>query len=189
LAADEHDASLVLWLHLARRRAQQNDVEEFKRNAAEVNLDIRPGQLVAFQLGKRPLRDFAAAIRSVDACEAPFHPGESLIRQGNLGKAHALLRTAFENCALDRFEYHAASAELMRMGENVLAAAPRAGRDGVDDARAAVRAGRRAAVDEALGLYSQALDKGGLTKGDRALVLEKRVIAVRQFCREQESKA
>jgi hypothetical protein len=43
----------------------------------------------------------------------------------------------------------------MRMGENVLAAAPRAGRDGVDDARAAVRAGRRGAVDEALRLYGR----------------------------------
>jgi hypothetical protein len=170
----------VLWLHLARRRAQQNDVEEFTRNAAKVNLDIWPGQLVAFQLGKRPLRDFAAVIRSVDACEAPFHLGESLIRQGNHGKARALLR------AHGVRELRPRSVRISRRARGINAdgrerpggcpagrARRRRRRESRGESRSARRGGRGAPP------VRQALDKGGLTKGDRALVLEKRARSTR----------
>lgn len=63
----EHDAYRVLWLHLARARAGQEDEAEFRKNSAALDLTSWPGPVVVFFLGNSTAEHVNVAVGSGDA--------------------------------------------------------------------------------------------------------------------------
>ena len=115
---------IVLWLHLARARDGQADAEEFKRNAATLDLRAWPGPLVASYFRKMTAQEVMEAPKSGDekmqrerGCEASFYLGEDAVLRHSTAEALRLLRQADEACPVSFVEHGAAAAELKRLGE------------------------------------------------------------------------
>ena len=115
---------IVLWLHLARARDGQADAEEFKRNAATLDLRAWPGPLVASYFRKMTAQEVMEAAKSGDekmqrerGCEASFYLGEDAVLRHSTAEALRLLRQADEACPVSFVEHGAAAAELKRLGE------------------------------------------------------------------------
>ena len=109
---------------MARARDGQADAEEFKRNAATLDLRAWPGPLVASYFRKMTAQEVMEAAKSGDekmqrerGCEASFYLGEDAVLRHSTAEALRLLRQADEACPVSFVEHGAAAAELKRLGE------------------------------------------------------------------------
>jgi lipoprotein NlpI len=124
VAINGTDPYAALWLHLARARDGQEDTEEFKRNAAKLDLKAWPGPVVSFYLKQLTAQQVTEAARSGDektqreqGCGASFFVGEDALLRHATAEAIPLLRHGHETCPINFVEYAAAAAELKRLGE------------------------------------------------------------------------
>jgi tetratricopeptide (TPR) repeat protein len=113
----------VLWLHLARLRAGQDDAQEFARFASQIDLDDWPGQIVGLYLGRRSAATVltaaargSAEVRRIRGCEAALHLGLYALARKNQDEARARLEAATEACTVSQAEDDLAAAELKRLG-------------------------------------------------------------------------
>jgi lipoprotein NlpI len=113
------DAYSVLWLHLARR---QTEADELSLNSASLDLASWPGTVVKLYLGTAtPEQTFAAstqgdaAIQTERTCEATFYIGEYELLRKNTGAAKMLFQNAVSDCPFGTDESGGAVAELKRL--------------------------------------------------------------------------
>ena len=127
---DPTEPDFVLWLHLSRARAGQDDAAELEANAARINPTIWSGPAVYFFLGKVSAQDLPIlagsqnlVIEMQQTCEALFYLGEADLLAGDKNGARYNFRAALKGC--ERYKtnyawfsnaYGAALTELKRMG-------------------------------------------------------------------------
>jgi tetratricopeptide (TPR) repeat protein len=117
---DPSDTYAVIWLHLARARAGQNDRSELARNSAGIDRSNWPGPLLDLHLGSVSREAISgAALSSGDvkarrnrACQIEFYLATWDLEQGARDQAQQHLRTAADVCPLGSVERLAAEAEL-----------------------------------------------------------------------------
>jgi len=119
---DPYDAYAVLWLHLARARAGEDDARDYREAARRLNHRAWPAPLVALELGEIGVPEVLAAAVAGDAgthrgrlCEAAFFRGEQALLRGAADDAEALLREAREEGRGHFIETAAAEIELRRL--------------------------------------------------------------------------
>jgi lipoprotein NlpI len=116
------DTYAVLWLHIARNRAGQNDLAELAANAAKLDRKEWPWPVVAHYLGSLDAAsvDAAAAApespqaRKEQTCETNFYLGAAPAKGASV-EAQRRLRTAVAECPKGFIEYSAAQLELKRL--------------------------------------------------------------------------
>jgi lipoprotein NlpI len=122
LSLDSTNASVVLWLHIARQRLKQDDASDFEAQAAHVDTTRWPSPVIQYFLGAltpKALRVAAADTTAVGAkeegCAVGFYLGEHAIVHGQLTEARSLLEETRASCPKDLNERRAAVAELKRL--------------------------------------------------------------------------
>jgi PQQ-dependent catabolism-associated CXXCW motif protein len=109
----------VLWFHLARLRAGQDDRADLKDKAEKLDHQAWPWPILAFYLGSMNTTDVrAAAQRSgnpVEVCEANFYLGAYRAAKGDRAVARQLLQSVTKNCSPTLVEYTGAQLELARL--------------------------------------------------------------------------
>ena len=116
----------VLWLHMARTHAAQEDRAEFAANAEKVDKTKWPWPVVAMLLGTTPpeaMRTAALAgeneaTRRDQVCEADFYLAIRHLESGAKAQARPLLESAVANCPHNFVEYSGAKLELKAVGAN-----------------------------------------------------------------------
>jgi tetratricopeptide (TPR) repeat protein len=112
----------VLWLHLARVRAGEDDRDELAANAAKLDRNAWPWPIVQMQLGNsRPISpptESALAgdseLKRIWSCEASFYAGTFEAEKGASQRAKQLFQAAADGCRPDSLEAAAAKMELKR---------------------------------------------------------------------------
>jgi lipoprotein NlpI/Zn-dependent protease len=119
---DPNNAYAVLWLHLARARAGEDDAAEYRAHAARLDRRSWPGPLVALELGEASLAEVLAAaaadddrVQSAQLCEAAFYRGQQALLRGMRDEAQGLLAEAQRSNARHCVEAIAAEVELSRI--------------------------------------------------------------------------
>ena len=104
----------VVWLHLARARAGQNDAEELASNAAKIDPKQWPGTLVAYFLGQATLDQVSppsshGAMGRGRECNLSFFTGEQALIKKTAGslapvcaRARGLQRAHRDRAGVDR---------------------------------------------------------------------------------------
>ena len=118
-------AYYVLWLHVARARAGQNDAEELAANAKRIAQSKWPWPLVALFLGSAKSDEARQAAQSAvqsqaraeQVCVADYFIGVDQIDNGALVDARSSLQSAADHCPRDFVQRAAAEFELKRSGE------------------------------------------------------------------------
>ena len=114
----------VLWLSLARERANVPDTDDhsLKSNAGRLDLAQWPGPVVKYLMGEGTPESVNAAARQGDparvverVCDADFYIAEQDLAHGDLAAAKPLFRRAAEQCPFASFERMGATAELTRL--------------------------------------------------------------------------
>jgi lipoprotein NlpI len=123
LSFDSTNASVVLWLHIARQRLKQDDASDFEAQAARVDSTRWPAPVIQYFLGSltpKALRaaaaDTSAAGAREEGCTVGFYLGEEAIVHGRTDDARTLLEETRASCPKDLNEQRAAVAELKRLG-------------------------------------------------------------------------
>jgi tetratricopeptide (TPR) repeat protein len=120
----KHDMSAgeLLWLHLAARRAGEDDRADFATQAAKLDRSAWPGPVVSYFLGEAQQDAiWTAAATGGDSeqkfqtCEANFYLGEAAIAEGNIDAAQDFLGVAMSHCASDKTIKVTATAERERL--------------------------------------------------------------------------
>jgi lipoprotein NlpI len=119
---DPADAYSVLWLHIARSRAGQNDRTELATNAQKLDRNKWPWPVVAYYLAWLDAEKVLAAAASSESakmrreqtCDANFYLGTVNAKRTAVD-AQRLLRAAVETCPKDFVGYAAADLELKRL--------------------------------------------------------------------------
>ena len=112
----------MLWLHIARVRAGQDDKDEINGSLWKLPIDW-PWRIVAFyaglgtpetamDAGQSGATDIERQSRS---CDANFYVGVYQIEKGALAEARELLEAAAKDCPIGYFERAAALMELKRL--------------------------------------------------------------------------
>jgi lipoprotein NlpI len=112
-AADPKEPDFVLWLHIARARAGQDDAKELAANAAKLDLKTWSGAAVAMFLGQAtPDTTRAAAdneqnpvIRKQQHCEAAYYLGEDALLHAKPNDARILFQEVLDTCAMYKANY------------------------------------------------------------------------------------
>jgi tetratricopeptide (TPR) repeat protein len=112
------DAYAVLWLHLARERAGQDDRRELAKNAMGINRALWPGPVVDLHLGMASRESIInAGLSTQDAkaqrkrnCEIEFYVATFDIEQGLQEQVQQHLQAASDTCAVGGIEFIAARA-------------------------------------------------------------------------------
>ena len=112
----------TIWLHIARKRAGQDDKQELRTNAANLDRSAWPWPVVAIYLGMSDAAAVqpAAAVapddftRQDQVCEASFYVGEFDMASGSRTAAKPLLQAAVKECPRPFYEFFAATRELAR---------------------------------------------------------------------------
>lgn len=128
---DPAEPDFVLWLHLSRARAGQDDAAELAANAARINPSIWSGPAVHFFLGKVSAQDLLILAGSQNlvtemqqTCEATFYLGEADLLAGDKNGARYNFQAALKGC--ERYKtnyawfsnaYGAALTELNRLAQ------------------------------------------------------------------------
>jgi len=129
-AADPGEPDFVLWLHLSRARAGQDDKDELARNAARLDPEAWAGPAVALFIGRIGPQDLAdkainenPTVERQQGCEASFYLGEYALLQGRPDDAKQNFRNVLKVCEAYRSNYAyfsqaygAALEELKRIG-------------------------------------------------------------------------
>ena len=130
-AADPTEPDFVLWLHLSRARAGEDDAQELARMAAKVDVKSWAGPAVALFLGQMKPEEVRAAaadknpaLQRQQGCEAAFYLGENALLHGRKDEARTQFQSVLEQCAMYKVNYvyfshvyGAAQTELKRMGQ------------------------------------------------------------------------
>jgi tetratricopeptide (TPR) repeat protein len=112
----------ALWLHIARVRAGQNDVDEFAANASKVDRSGWPWPVVALFLGSMNPDEIRAAALSAgqqstrvqQSCEVDFYIGAYETEKTQVD-ARPFFQSAMDHCPHDFVEYPTAKLELKRL--------------------------------------------------------------------------
>ena len=127
---DPTEPDFVLWLHLSRARAGQDDAAEFTANAIRINTSVWSGPAVSFFLGRVSEQDLPILAGSTNlviemqqTCDAYFYLGEAALLAGDRNDARYNFEAALKGCetyktnyAWFSHAYGAALTELKRMG-------------------------------------------------------------------------
>ena len=114
----------VLWLSLARAKANIPDTDDHSltANAARLDLTQWPGAVVKFLMGQEMPADVAMDAQAGDpakvierTCDADFYTAEYDLTRNQAAVAKPLFQRAAEKCPFASFERMGATAELMRM--------------------------------------------------------------------------
>ena len=114
----------VLWLSLARAKANIPDTDDHsvKANAARLDLTQWPGPVVKFLMGEEKPEAVATDALAGDpakvterTCDADFYTAEYDLSRNQAAAAQPLLQRAAEKCPFASFERMGATAELMRL--------------------------------------------------------------------------
>ncbi len=123
LSLDSTNASVVLWLHVARLRLKQDDASDFEAQAARVDSTRWPAPVIQYfhgALTSKALRaaatDTMIADAKVEGCTVGFYLGEEALVRGQRDEARTLMDETRTRCSKDLNEQRAAVAELKRMG-------------------------------------------------------------------------
>ena len=117
------DAYAVIWLHLARVRAQQDSMRELAQNATRIDRAKWPGPLVDLHLGSMSHDAVSGSAgangggktRRNQACDVEFYLATFDLEQGERDEADQHLRAAVGLCTPGGSERMAAEAELDRI--------------------------------------------------------------------------
>jgi lipoprotein NlpI len=119
LAIRPREPYAVLWLHLARGEAQQDDASEFRANAARLAPDMWPAPVIAFYrdeitltLLRRVAKTGTPDAREAQTCESDFYLGALRHLQGDRREAQRALKAALAASHPDWAEYGGAESEL-----------------------------------------------------------------------------
>ena len=122
LSFDSTNASVVLWLHLARARLKQDDASDFAAHAASADTTQWPMPVVRYFLGTLSadqLRALAAAApldaASEERCDVPFFLAEDALLRRKEAQAKTLLAETRSACPRDVIEHKVAIAEQQRL--------------------------------------------------------------------------
>jgi lipoprotein NlpI len=114
----------VLWLHLARGEAQQDDGNEFRANAARLALNQWPAPIIAFYLDgitlpalRKIAKSGSPDAREAQICETDFYLGAYRRLQGDRREAQRALKAALASCRPEWAEHDGAEAELAWLAE------------------------------------------------------------------------
>jgi len=95
----------VIWLHLARVRAGQQDAQEFEQNTAPLMSGKWPGPLIALYSGKETVEDVFVKAKSGtpsdqadQLCDANFYTAEWYLTQNQSAQARPLFQVAKDIC-------------------------------------------------------------------------------------------
>ena len=110
------------WLHIARARAGQDDAEELKRNAGNINLKQWPGTLVAYFLGQAKVDELTPPSDprlhgACQRCNLSFFAGEQALAKKDSAGAAQLFNGARAACNIHTVQYLATGVELKRLGK------------------------------------------------------------------------
>jgi lipoprotein NlpI len=114
----------VLWLSLARAKANVPDTDDhsLKANAARLDLTQWPGAVVKFLMGEERPEAVAMEAQAGDparvierTCDADFYTAEYDLTRNQTMAAKPLLQRAAEKCPFASFERMGATAELSRL--------------------------------------------------------------------------
>jgi lipoprotein NlpI len=113
----------VIWLHLARERAGQDDKEEFAANTAKISNSAWPWPIIALYQGSSSPLDVRASAQSANdaqtqgarTCEADFYIGLYQLDKGDQNEAIRDLKLAADECPSGFFERTSAKMELWRL--------------------------------------------------------------------------
>jgi tetratricopeptide (TPR) repeat protein len=116
----------VIWLHLARVRAGQDDRSELARNASRIDRAKWPGPLIDRYLGTSSddsvrgaaLSNGGAKAKRKRACEAEFYLATFDLEQRAREEAQQHLRAAADVCAVGGIEFIAARATTAEINSN-----------------------------------------------------------------------
>ena len=125
LGLDPRNPFAVIWLYLAQARAGHTDRDALLAQARDLDLELWPGPIVAFLLGRVPVSDLVSRARDQDpdrmrarTCEMSFLrlPRGLLLnaRREEERWARGWLEKAIDACPLAFMEYSGAKAELER---------------------------------------------------------------------------
>jgi tetratricopeptide (TPR) repeat protein len=117
------DQFAVLWLHIARARAGENDTEELAANAGRLDQSKWPWPVVQLFLGRSDPEALQAAAQNAagaserdgQVCEAYFYAGVYRIERGAAADARPLLQFAADHCPPNYSEHLSAKLELQRL--------------------------------------------------------------------------
>jgi lipoprotein NlpI len=119
LEIDPRQRYSVIWLHLARAEAGENDADELARNAARTNDKSWPAPVIALYQGKVTPQEFRAAARGgskaerfAKACETAFYLGAWYREQHLAKQAQRELGDAAKRCPEEWVEHTGAEAML-----------------------------------------------------------------------------
>src|SRR6516164_6505646 len=120
------DVYAVIWLHLARVRAGQDDRSELARNATRVDRAKWPGPLIDRYLGTSSddavrgaaLSNGGAKAKRKRACEAEFYLATFDLEQRARAEAQQHLRAAADVCAVGGIEFIAVRATTAEIKSN-----------------------------------------------------------------------
>jgi tetratricopeptide (TPR) repeat protein len=119
IAAQPHNANVVLWLELVRTRGGILDAKIGERDLHGIDSDDWPAPLIKMFLGAAKPEDVAAAALHGDAnvvsgrqCEANFYIAEWWLAQKDTASAKPLLEAAIKDCPKNFIEAEAARSEL-----------------------------------------------------------------------------
>jgi lipoprotein NlpI len=115
----------VMWLHVVRARAGQNDADEIAANAKNIDRTQWPWPIVALFLGLMNPDEVQTAASAADqqstrvaqSCEANFFIGVYQIEKGAQVEARPLFQSAVDHCPYNFVQHAAAKLELKRLDD------------------------------------------------------------------------
>jgi lipoprotein NlpI len=123
LSLDSTNASVVIWLHLARQRMRQDDASDFAAQSAAADSARWPAPVLGYLQGRldadslRALADSTDADASADqGCAVDFYLGETALLREVRDSAAALVEETRAAGPQALPEYKGAVAELRRLG-------------------------------------------------------------------------
>lgn len=109
---DPGEPDFVLWLHLSRARAGQDDAAELAANAAGINPSIWSGPAVSFFLGKVSAQDLPmlasspnVVIQMQQNCDASFYLGEAALLADDKSSARYNFEAVLKGCEMYKSNY------------------------------------------------------------------------------------
>jgi lipoprotein NlpI len=109
---DPGEPDFVLWLHLSRARAGQDDHVEFAGNAARINPQEWSGPAVYFFLGTIKAEDLPGLAASPNpvlqrqqGCDASFYLGEAALIAGDKDEARRQFQAVLTACDIYKANY------------------------------------------------------------------------------------
>jgi tetratricopeptide (TPR) repeat protein len=118
---------LLIWLHIGRQRANENDSSQLAGNSESLSHAKWPWPLVALFIGSsdpQTVREIAQSggsprVRLGRNCETDFYVGTYFLAHNIKDDALKLFQSAATNCPQDFLEEAAAKLELARLGSKV----------------------------------------------------------------------